>query len=95
MGLTITDGATNVSFDHNTPEPHRVLHVRRRAERRDTFNGQAAGAVGVQFTDNTIGTKPYGDYPTDPTQADGYLFAATGRLGRRARRRHRRSPATP
>ena len=33
------------------------------------------------FTDNTIGTKPYGDYPTDPSQADGYVFVVTGASG--------------
>ena len=46
-----------------------------------TSSLQAAGAQHVKFTDNTIGTKPYGDYPTDRTQADGYLFAATGSSG--------------
>ena len=80
MGLAITDGATNVSFDHNTLS-HIAYYTFDVEPNGYTFNGQAAGAVGVQFTDNTIGTKPYGDYPTDPTQADGYLFAATGSSG--------------
>ena len=80
MGLAITDGATNVSFDHNTLS--RIAYYTFDVEPNGyTFNGQAAGAVGVKFTDNTIGTKPYGDYPTDRTQADGYLFAATGTSG--------------
>jgi hypothetical protein len=80
MGLAITDGATNVQFDHNTLS-HIAYYTFDVEPNGYTFNGQPAGAVGVQFTDNTIGIKPYGDYPTDRTQADGYLFAATGSSG--------------
>ncbi len=46
-----------------------------------TYPGVAAGGLHCAFNYNTIGTKPYGDYPSDPTQMFGYFFVVTGSSG--------------
>jgi hypothetical protein len=80
MGVTITDGASNLVVDYNSfrnigyytwdIEPNGA-----------TVGGRLAGGEHVRFSDNSIGTKPYGDYPTDKTQADGYVFVVTNASG--------------
>lgn len=80
MGIAITDGGRELVFDFNTftligyytwdIEPNGA-----------TVEGIAAGALNCRFSDNAIGTKPYGDYPDDGDQALGYLIASTGASG--------------
>jgi hypothetical protein len=80
MGVTITDGASNVVVDFNSfrnigyytwdIEPNGA-----------TVGGVLAGGEHVRFSDNSIGTKPYGDYPTDKTQATGYVLVVTDASG--------------
>ena len=80
MGVTITDGASNVIIDFNTFR--RIGYYTWDIEPNGaTVGGQLAGGEHVRFSDNTIGTKPYGDYPTDPSQADGYVFVVTNASG--------------
>ncbi len=91
MGVTITDGASNVVVDFNTfrhigyytwdIEPNGAH--RRRPARRWRH---------VQFSDNVIGTKPYGDYPTDADPGGRVRVRGHQCLGRRPRRRHRALP---
>lgn len=80
MGVAVTDGAEYVVVDYNTfrnigyyvwdIEPNGAI-----------VDGRDAGGLHIRFSDNIIQGKPYGDYPSDPTQALGYIFVITGTSG--------------
>jgi hypothetical protein len=80
MGVTITDGARSVVIDFNTISEigYYTFDIEPNGA---TVEGIAAGALDVRYSDNAIGTKPYGDNPTDGTQATGYVLVATDASG--------------
>lgn len=80
MGAVITDGARDVVVDFNTWTLI-GYHLWLVEPNNATVGGILAGAINWRISDNTVGTKPYGDYPDDPTQALGYALALTGASG--------------
>jgi hypothetical protein len=80
MGVSITDGARSVVIDFNTISEigYYTFDVEPNGF---TIEGIAAGALDVRYSDNTIGTKPYGDHVADATQAVGYLLVLTNSSG--------------
>lgn len=80
MGVAITDGGRSVVIDFNTISEigYYTFDIEPNGA---TVADIAAGAINVRFSDNAIGTKPYGDYPGDGSQALGLLLALTGASG--------------
>ena len=78
--VVVTDGVSNAVVDYNTIQ--RVGYYTFNIEPNAALvGGRLAGGEHIRFSDNTIGTKPFGAFPLDPTQAYGYLFAVTGSSG--------------
>jgi hypothetical protein len=76
MAVALTDGARFIVVDFNTLT--RIAYIDFDIEPNGaTVGGETAGAEDVRFSDNVIGTGPYGTYPADLTQAFGYLLAVT------------------
>lgn len=80
MGIAVTDGVSGLLFKGNTlrNQGYYAMDVEPNGAQ---VAGRLAGLEDGKFIGNILGPKPYGDYPQDPTQADGYAFVTTGASG--------------
>ncbi len=91
MGVAFTDGFNNVTITRN--QFRRIGYYTTDVEPNGWYlhpdgcldktaaGGTLVGAVHFAITLNAMGPDPYGTYPADPTQADGYSFVTTGASG--------------
>jgi hypothetical protein len=78
MGVAITDGANNLTIDHNTFA--RIAYYTLDFEANGhVFAGVAAGSINTRFTDNTLGPQPYSAGGSG--QPTGHAFVVTGTSG--------------
>jgi hypothetical protein len=78
MGVAITDGANNLTLDHNTFA--RIAYYTLDFEANGhVFAGVAAGSINTRFTDNTLGPQPYS--AGGAGQPTGHAFVVTGTSG--------------
>jgi Right handed beta helix region len=78
MGVAVTDGLSNTVIDHSTFR-HIAYYTLDFEANGHVFNGVAAGAAHVRFSDNTLASQPYsGGGSGQPT---GHLFVVTGTSG--------------
>lgn len=80
MGIAITDGLSGFLIDGGlfARIGYHTIDVE---PNNATVAGRLAGAENGIIRNVKAGPKPYGDYPADKTQADGYFFVATNAMG--------------
>jgi hypothetical protein len=78
MGVAITDGANNLTIDHNT-FAHVAYYTLDFEANGHVFAGVAAGSINTRFTDNTLGPQPYSAGGSG--QPTGHAFVVTGTSG--------------
>jgi hypothetical protein len=78
MGLAITDGASDVTFTSNTLR-HIAYYTFDIEPNGHVFNGVAAGAKNVRFSNNVLGPQPYSTGAAG--QPTGHMFVITGSSG--------------
>jgi hypothetical protein len=80
MGVAITDGVSHLTYTGNTlrGQGYYCMDVEPNGA---TVAGRLAGLEDAEFSNNVCGPKPYGDYPADTTQADGFAWVATNASG--------------
>ncbi len=77
-GISITDGASNIVMDYDTFR--RIAYYTFNIEPNGvSVNGSLGGAKNVRFSDNTLGTQPFGTGQGD--QPVGHVFVVTGSSG--------------
>ena len=77
-GISIADGASDIVIDYNTLR-HIAYYTLNIEPNGLVWDGVAAGARNVRFSDNTLGAQPYGTGIGD--QPVGHVFVATGSSG--------------
>ena len=77
-GISITDGAQRIVIDYNTMR-HIAYYTLNLEANGHVWDGVAAGARDVRFSDNTLGAQPYGTGVGN--QPVGHVFVATGSSG--------------
>jgi hypothetical protein len=77
-GISITDGAQHVVIEENTMR-HIAFYTLNLEANGHVWDGVAAGARDVRFSDNTLGSQPYGTGVGN--QPVGHVFVATGSSG--------------
>jgi hypothetical protein len=78
MGVAVTDGANNLTIDHNT-FAHVAYYTLDFEANGHVFAGVAAGSINTRFTDNTLGPQPYSAGGSG--QPTGHAFVVTGTSG--------------